>query len=253
MPVGIHTGDNPAYRFRPSFVAAPSTRARHVRRLAFATAACAGLSFAMLTAVSAQGAGERRGAPPGQFDFYVLALSWSPGFCELNASPDRYDQCRNGSKLGFVVHGLWPQYTQGFPTTCSATAVQPTRAAIATTTGLYPDEGLARYQWRKHGTCSGLSPTDYFAAVRRAREAVVIPPAITSMQSDATWTPLDLERAFVAANPGLRTDMMSVACRRGTLSEVRICFSKDLRSFQTCPQLDRRGCRGGSITVPQPQ
>ncbi|MBX3536361.1 MAG: ribonuclease T2 [Chelatococcus sp.] len=253
MPVGIHTGDNPAYRFRPSLAAAPSTRARHIRRLAFATAACAGLSFAMLTAVSAQGAGERRGAPPGQFDFYVLALSWSPGFCELNASPDRYDQCRNGSKLGFVVHGLWPQYTQGFPTTCSATAAQPTRAAIATTTGLYPDEGLARYQWRKHGTCSGLSPTDYFAAVRRAREAVVIPPAIASMQSDATWTPLDLERAFVAANPGLRTDMMSVACRRGTLSEVRICFSKDLRSFQTCPQLDRQGCRGGSITVPQPQ
>lgn len=204
-------------------------------------------------AAFAQGSGERKGAPPGQFDFYVLALSWSPGFCALSNSADRYDQCRNGNNLGFVVHGLWPQYSQGFPTSCSATATQPTRAAIATTAGVYPDEGLARYEWRKHGTCSGLSPTDYFAAARRARDAVVIPSAIASMQGDATWTPLDLERAFVAANPGLRTDMMSVVCRRNTLSEVRICFTKDLRGFQTCPELDRRGCRGGSIKLPAPQ
>jgi ribonuclease T2 len=43
--------------------------------------------------------------------------------------------------------------------------------------------------------------------------------------------------------------MMAVACRAGVLQEVRICFSKDLRGFQTCPELDRSGCRG-EVAVP---
>jgi ribonuclease T2 len=199
---------------------------------------------------AAQSGGESRGAPPGQFDFYVLALSWSPGFCALGGAEKNRKQC--DSDLGFVVHGLWPQYTSGYPSECAIVATQPSRAALAATAGVYPDTGLARYEWRKHGTCSGLSPTDYFAAVRKAREAVVIPPAIATMNQDATWTPIDLERAFAAANRGLRTDMMSVSCRRGVLSEIRICFTKDLRGFQTCPELDRRGCRGGSVKLPAP-
>jgi ribonuclease T2 len=207
-------------------------------------------ALAGITSATAQSGGERRGAPPGQFDFYVLALSWSPGFCALGGAEKNRKQCN--SDLGFVVHGLWPQYTSGYPSECATAATQPSRAALAATVGVYPDLGLARYEWRKHGTCSGLSPTDYFAAVRKAREAVVIPPAIAAMNQDATWTPIDLERAFVAANRGLRTDMMSVSCRRGVLSEIRICFTKDLRGFQTCPELDRRGCRGGSVKLPAP-
>ncbi|MFC7396961.1 ribonuclease T [Chelatococcus sp. GCM10030263] len=199
---------------------------------------------------TAQSGGERKGARPGQFDFYVLALSWSPGFCALGGAEKNRKQC--DSELGFVVHGLWPQYTSGYPSECATSATQPSHAALAATAGVYPDLGLARYEWRKHGTCSGLSPTDYFAAVRRVREAVVIPPAIATMNQDATWTPIDLERAFVAANRGLRTDMMSVSCRRGVLSEIRICFTRDLRGFQTCPELDRRGCRGGSVKLPAP-
>ncbi len=34
------------------------------------------------------------------------------------------------------------------------------------------------------------------------------------------------------------------------LQEVRICFSKDMRSFQSCAEVDRRGCRARQITVP---
>jgi len=207
-------------------------------------------TLAGVTNAMAQNGGERRGAPPGQFDFYVLALSWSPGFCALGGAAKDREQC--SSDLGFVVHGLWPQYRRGYPSDCAAVATQPSRMALSAAAGLYPDMGLARYEWRKHGTCSGLSPTDYFTAVRKAREAIVIPPAIAAMTQDATWTPIDLERAFVSANPGLRTDMMSVSCRKGVLSEIRICFTKDLRGFQSCPELDRRGCRGGSVKLPAP-
>ena len=119
--------------------------------------------------------------------------------------------------------------------------------------GLFPTESLARYEWRKHGTCSGSSPSDYFADVRRAREKIVIPPALATAERDQSWTAIDLERAFVAANPGLRTDMMSVACKRDVLQEVRICFSKDLRDFRTCPEVDRSGCRAREITVAAPR
>ncbi|WP_131854680.1 ribonuclease T2 [Bosea sp. BK604] len=191
-----------------------------------------------------------RGGTPGEFDFYVLALSWSPGFCELEGDRERSrEQCESGANLGFVVHGLWPQYERGYPSDCGPAGRTPSRIALEQTKGLFPSEGLARYEWRKHGTCSGSSPGDYFADVRRARDKIVIPPALQQSERDQTWAALDLERAFAAANPGLRPDMMSIACKRGVLQEVRICMSKDLRNFQTCQQVDRSGCRTRDITV----
>lgn len=203
----------------------------------------------MVPAAQAQGQYGRGGAP-GDFDFYVLALSWSPGFCELEGDRDRSRrQCADGADLGFVVHGLWPQNERGYPSDCGPAGRTPSRIALRQAESLFPSESLARYQWRKHGTCSGSSPSDYFADVRRAREKVVIPPPLQNSERDQTWTAVDLERAFAAANPGLRSDMMSVACKRGVLQEVRICLSKDLRNFRTCQQVDRSGCRTREITV----
>lgn len=209
---------------------------------------CAGSGSA-----SAQGRDER-GGEPGVFDFYVLALSWSPGFCERDGGRGRNrEQCGEGAGLGFVVHGLWPQFERGYPSECGPAGRTPSRIALEQAKGLFPTEGLARYEWRKHGTCSGSSPSDYFADVRRAREKVVIPQPFVAPTREQTWTAIDLERAFVAANPGLRTDMMSVACQRGALQEVRICLSKDLRSFRSCEQVDRSGCRTREITVNAPR
>jgi ribonuclease T2 len=204
----------------------------------------------LLSSLAAQ-AQERivRGGPAGEFDFYVLALSWSPGFCELEGDQKGRDQCRTGAQLGFVVHGLWPQNERGFPIECGPSGRNPSRQAMDIARQVFPEEGLARHQWRKHGTCAGSSPTDYFSDVKRARAAVVIPPQLARVDRQQNWTPIDLERAFVAANPGLRTDMMNVSCRRGQLQEMRICMTRDLRSFRTCEEVDRSGCRTGSITV----
>jgi ribonuclease T2 len=194
-----------------------------------------------------------RGASvPGNFDFYVLSLSWSPGFCETGGAQKRRSQCDAGSGLGFVVHGLWPQYETGFPQDCGPAGRSPSRIALEGTKGVYPDLNLARYEWLKHGTCSGRSPTDYFADVRRARDAVEIPPPFRAASDRQTWTPVDIERAFIAANPKLRPDMMGIACHSGVLEEVRICFSKDLREFHTCPQVSRGSCRTRELRVPAP-
>ena len=40
------------------------------------------VAITLLLTVAVAGAQDRRQNEPGQFDFYVLALSWSPSFCE---------------------------------------------------------------------------------------------------------------------------------------------------------------------------
>jgi ribonuclease T2 len=187
---------------------------------------------------------------PGDFDFYVLALSWSPGFCETPAAAKSRGQCETGANLGFVVHGLWPQYDRGYPLDCSPAARVPSRIALDGARDLYPSEGLARYEWRKHGTCSGKSPTDYFADVRRARDALTIPAPFAGAKETQTWAPIDILRAFVAANSRLRPGMLGLTCKKAVLQEVRICFSKDLRDFRSCPEISQEGCRTREISVP---
>jgi ribonuclease T2 len=223
-------------------------RAAQLGRIAaLATAVAAGTAAAQETQK-----GEIKGGAAGSFDFYVLALSWSPGYCALECEAKGREQCDHGRKLGFVVHGLWPQSVGSYPTECEPAGRTPSRIALEEAKGVFPSEALARFEWRRHGTCSGKSPAAYFADVRTARDKVVIPEALASPAEDKSWTPADLERAFVAANPGLRTDMLAISCRKGLLQEVRICLSRDLRSFQTCPDVDRRGCRGGPTKVRAP-
>ena len=118
---------------------------------------------------------------------------------------------------------------------------------------MFPDEGLARHEWRRHGTCSGKSPAEYFRDVRAARDGVRIPERFTPARRDMSIAPIDIERAFADANPGLRPDMMAVVCRRGVLQEVRICLERDLRGFRRCPEVDRSGCGFGEIRVNAPR
>ena len=180
---------------------------------------------------------------PGSFDFYVLALSWSPGFCETGGAGKARAQCESGARLGFVVHGLWPQNQRGYPSDCDSNLGFPSRMALDSVRGLYPDEGLARHEWRKHGTCTGKSPTAYFADVRRARAAVVIPDPFQAPSDGSSWAPLDIARAFRTSNPRLKTDSIAVTCRQNKLAEVRICLGKDLRDFVSCPEVVRASCR----------
>ncbi|MBY0611829.1 MAG: ribonuclease T2 [Beijerinckiaceae bacterium] len=222
------------------------SRMRLAGLILLATIAAATLSASRPAAAQ----GETRNGAPGVFDFYVLALSWSSGFCTNTGDSQGRAQCAAGSQLGFTVHGLWPQFERGFPTECSPAARSPSQIALQKTRGVFPDENLARYEWRKHGTCSGQSPSDYFDDVRKARDSVTVPTPFLKPTTPQTWGPLDIKRAFVAANGGLRADMIGIACRSGVLEEVRICLGKDLRGFISCPEVARRGCGTREVTVP---
>lgn len=200
-----------------------------------------------------------RSGRPGDFDFYVLALSWSPGFCALEGRSGRREQCAVGKRHAFVVHGLWPQYERGYPRECTIRdgamprSPSPSRRDMALAARIFPEQGLARHQWRVHGTCSGSTPEDYFRDTARARERVVVPQALQGLRTDRRVSPDAVERAFIAANPGLAPDMIATACDRGRLKEVRICLTRDLSGFRACPEVDRGGCRDRNVTVDAPE
>ena len=193
---------------------------------------------------------ETRGATAGSFDFYVLALSWSPGFCETSSTAQSTRQCADGSGLGFVTHGLWPQSEFGYPSFCEPSGRFVPRAAIDEFGSLFPDENLARYQWRKHGTCTGDSPSGYFRAVKRARDRVRVPERLAKVVNASRVMPIEIERAFAEVNPGLRPEMMAISCGRRVFQEILICMDRDLRNFRQCPEVDREGCRAGEIAIP---
>lgn len=186
---------------------------------------------------------------PGEFDFYVLALSWSPSYCESAGQRADPSQCRAQKPLRFVVHGFWPQYDRGFPADCAYNAPRVPEQTIRELRELMPSRGLVIYQWRKHGTCSGLSPDKYFALMRQAFDKVKIPPQFSQATRSQTVSPPEIENAFRTANPGLNADMIAVTCDRRNLREVRICMSKDLQ-FRSCPQVDRQACRNPRVSLP---
>ena len=66
----------------------------------------------------------------GQFDYYVMALSWSPNWCELEGDAKGSDQCPAHHDHGWILHGQWPQYHWGFPSYCRTGERAPSRGAL---------------------------------------------------------------------------------------------------------------------------
>ena len=204
------------------------------------------------TAGQNSGAHEQPQNRPGHFDFYVLALSWSPSYCAASAerAPHRApDQQCGGRPFAFVVHGLWPQYDKGFPSFCQVPAPRLYRGIVDANLDLMPSPRLIFHEWDRHGTCSGLGAAAYFETVRKARAAVMIPPEYTTLERPMMVSPGDVGAAFAKVNPGLPRGGFAVACDSKWLSEVRICLNKDL-SFRDCPELTRRACRRDRVAMP---
>jgi ribonuclease T2 len=226
------------------------------------------LSFVFLFAVVAfaqSGAvQDRRQNEPGKFDFYVLSLSWSPSFCEASQERDQErDQERSrdrqanragdpqcgGRPFAFVVHGLWPQYEQGFPAFCQVPAPRIDRAIVGEMLDLMPSPRLIFHEWDRHGTCSGLSANAFFETVRKARAVVKIPADYLELDKPITVTPEEIAQAFLKANSGLPRGAIAVTCDSKRLSEVRICLGKDF-AFHDCAEVTRRACKRDQIAMP---
>jgi len=185
-------------------------------------------------------------AQAGQFDYYLLSLSWAPTYCLTHG--DDHAECA-GKGYGFVVHGLWPQYdTGGYPENCS-TQFELSDAAISKGRSLYPSEHLLRHEWQTHGTCSGLDARRYFDTVDRATSAVKIPAVLEAPQTDRSLTAAQIDALFHSANPQMPDHALTIACGRGSLAEVRVCLTKEL-AVRSCGHGVRTMCPAVAISVP---
>jgi len=134
---------------------------------------------------------------PGQFDYYVLSLSWSPQYCASSNHGGDEPQCTR--PYAFVAHGLWPQNERGYPRDCGSRE-RVGEDTIARMLPLMPSRGLIIHEWRTYGAL------DHYLTV----------------------DPQQLKHDFVSANPGLRESGLAVECSGHYLREVRVCLGRDL-------------------------
>jgi ribonuclease T2 len=201
--------------------------------------ACLVALFLAVTATATL-AQERRDIA-GRFDYYQLAMSWSPSYCAEAGDRDPA-QCGRDRRFAFVAHGLWPQYERGWPANCASVQPPDVPASLKRSMlDIMPSLRLVEHQWDKHGQCSGLTPQAYFGLTRRVFSKVVIPTAYRAPDRTLMVTGAEVETAFVNANPGVSRDMIAVQCDGARLREVRICTTKT-GAFRACGRDVRDRC-----------
>ncbi len=204
------------------------------------------ITIALVT-TSAIEARKKKPKPNGNSDsfaYYMLVLSYAPDFCDQRTGDKDPRECGAGRDVGFVVHGLWPQgETSRGPENCGS-ASPVGQSIVDAMLHYFPTESLIQHEWKAHGTCSGLSVDDYFAAVKKARDSVTIPDALTP-SSQESLAPADIESKVAGANPGFPASAFRVSCYPDKeLQEVRICLNKDLTP-RAC------GSSAGQCSLPQ--
>ena len=195
----------------------------------------------IIAAILAAGPAFADGDVAGEFDYYVMALSWSPNWCALEGDARGSDQCDTRHDHSFTLHGLWPQHERGWPAHCRTPERDPSRADTAAMADIMGTGGLAWYQWKKHGRCSGLSSDAYFALSRKAYQAIEIPQVFQQLDLDIALPAQVVEEAFLDANPGMSGDMITITCKQGRIQEARICLTKDLE-LRSCSASVARDC-----------
>jgi ribonuclease T2 len=176
------------------------------------------------------------------FDYYLLNLSWSPEFCH-----DHPDATECASHSTFVLHGLWPQNTDGtYPQNCST---EPGPRDPASFSDIYPDAGLLRHEWNTHGTCSGLSPDDFFTAARTAFHSVAIPPTLKQLDQQISMPPEGILGLFTAANPSIPRASLALSCGNNYLTAIEVCLNKSGQPTACGPI---RSCRANTVRIPPP-
>lgn len=177
--------------------------------------------------------------PTKDFDFYVLALSWSPTYCAQNGFNARQTgQCQIGANYGLIVHGLWPQFENGYPRECKTAMDAPKPSLIAKMQDIMPSERLVKIEWDRHGTCSGLNSDDYFGILRKAYNQIKIP----KIEDGTNISVKKLEDDFIKANYGMTKKGIAIINKDGKFSEARICLDKKLK-FRDCDEVDARASK----------
>ncbi len=187
--------------------------------------------------------GQPQSGRPGDFDYYLFTLSWSPEYCHSHRDAV---ECSGSNHYGFIVHGLWPQFNRGFPEHCSS---EPMPTDTSPVDKIMPDPSLIRHEWTTHGTCSGLYGNQYFLLIRKIYDSIKIPQEFAAPTHTLIMNPANVKRLFEQANPQIHDQTMAVNCPQNYMSGVQVCVTKNGTPF-TCPGNAVRDCRARNISIP---
>jgi ribonuclease T2 len=169
------------------------------------------------------------GSRGSTFDYYLLTLSYAPDFCAQPAGDKDPRECGSGRRVGFVVHGLWPQGERSRGPERCGSASPVAQDTVRAMLNYLPTESLIQHEWSTHGVCTGLSASEYFGLIRKARDSVQIPDDLKAPARELRLGPAEIVAKLAAANPSYPKGAFRVSCYRdGELQEVRMCLNKDL-------------------------
>lgn len=183
------------------------------------------------TAMASDSIGQNASAP---VDYYMLALSWSPAFCEAQKAknngtiPEKAAyQCANNHQFGWVIHGLWPQNKNArtvadHPRFCQGDLPPVSPQLIEKYLLESPGAALLQGEWEKHGACAFKDPESYFAKQQALFNDLVLPNEWMRNNELFRWMRKNnpqLDRVYLGASK----------------NELYICYDKQWQPID-CPR-----------------
>ncbi|CAA7622735.1 Ribonuclease I [Candidatus Terasakiella magnetica] len=200
----------------------------------------AGLAAALLLTTTAAMADQCR-QPMGkaeEYDYLLLALSWSPAYCARQDGKGNSEQCDALARHGFIVHGLWPQNHDGsWPMCCRSVPPSLDVPAAQALSAAMPGKGLREHEWQKHGSCMAEQPESYFTAIRQATQRYGLAPTLLESGKER------IKVSELKALWPVPAASVLPRCKGKVLMEVRLCLGRDL-SPTPCPSAERDTCPG---------
>lgn len=196
---------------------------------------------------------------PNEFDSYVLALTWQPGFCEHFNYKGNKPECTaiNDGKLNITnltLHGLWPNkascgtkygYCDRYARlNLSASTIKEIAPWMP---NFYYQTKFGEYQWKKHGACQNLDANDYFLTATKLVEKVdasVIGQFIKANIGKNVST-ASFKKNLISHFGANAVDRISLACSQGRyLNEVRLNIGKSFNVNNSVQELLESGPKG---------
>jgi ribonuclease T2 len=253
---------------------ADRTAVRHHPAMKHLHLVCHAVALVMLlvAAVPAEARHHRRAAAvPGEFDYYLLTLSIAPSFCALSPSNRAKQECQELTEPEFqqtplTVHGLWPNRVgvsvNRQPQDCAGPSLGSLPQDVQAELRRYMPggPGLERYEWRKHGACSGLAPDAYFSTVVQLAQHANETIGAALHEHDMLGHELRIAELISEVgrwDPALASAII-VDCKfprgggRALVDEIRVVLSKDFTPMpaQSVGLGQNSGCPQGVGFVP---
>jgi len=182
----------------------------------------------------------------------ILALSLQKNFCKLNSYKK---ECRNfyQREFFFTLHGLWPQPRS--KQNCSNSYKRLPKDLWEELKEVMPGavSGLAKHEWRKHGSCYGKSEEGYFKdAIKLTKE--VNRSALRDFfakNEGRVITRAQLNQAIKKAFGNVARKVQMV-CKKGLITELRFSLKGRVDKESISELLKkakpfRGGCQKGRI------